>query len=142
MLRKEFFTVVAVARCGNPAVMRAEPCGIARTAGARPLRIAEPDTRCPRIELRAAGAFLICKIERLFCAVRCDKLDRAGTPRLRIALPDTGCPRIELRAAGLRFASKTNTQMSSRSVLKRLYYKAFAEAKPACLSQHPLGGFL
>src|SRR5215813_7596779 len=36
---------------------------------------------------------------------------------------------------GVRFASETNTQMSSGSGLKRLYYKAFAEAKPLALSQ-------
>ena len=35
----------------------------------------------------------------------------------------------------MRFASETNTQMSSGSGLRRLYYKAFAEAKPSALSQ-------
>ena len=33
-------------------------------------------------------------------------------------------------SGGVHFASKTNTQMSSGIGLKRLYYKAFAEAKP------------
>src|SRR5579875_160710 len=37
-------------------------------------------------------------------------------------------------SGGVHFASKTNTQMSSAIGLKRLYYKAFAEAKPACQS--------
>ena len=31
---------------------------------------------------------------------------------------------------GVHFASKTNPQMSSGTGLRRLYYKAFAEAKP------------
>jgi hypothetical protein len=54
MLAKGFSTVVAAAPCGNHAVIRAEPCS--QFGRAQPLRIAEPDIRCPRIELRAAGA--------------------------------------------------------------------------------------
>ena len=112
-------------------------CGsrLASSQSARtpPLRIAEPEIRCPRIELRAAGAVLqfrkLSNIARLFFAVQCGRLDSAGTPRLRIALLDIRCPRIELRAARCALLPKTNTQMSSESGLKRLYYKAFVEAK-------------
>jgi hypothetical protein len=106
MLRKGFSTVVAVARCGNPAVIRAEPRGqFGRT---QPLRIAEPDIRCPRIELRTAGARQQpeSSVLRLFIAVQYGTLDSAGAPRLRIALPDTRCPRIELRAAGCALLPK------------------------------------
>ena len=132
MFRKGFSTVVAAACCGNPAVIRAEPRGPVRTYAAVTNRRARHSMSEDRTQsgwcTSAAPQF---KIARLFTAVQYGRLDSAGAPRLRIALPDTRCPRIELRAAGMRFASKTNTQMSSGSGLKRkrLYYKAFVEAK-------------
>src|SRR5688572_28100339 len=107
MLEKDFPQTPRTARCGKPLFLwfgRLLGC----TQQGLPLRIAEPDIRCPRIELRAAGT-LIC-IRRLLYSSRfatfCfslsmyGRLDSAGTPWLRIALPDTRCPRVELRALG------------------------------------------
>jgi hypothetical protein len=55
MLKKGFSTVVAALVVEITAV-RAELCGQLGKRTHPPLRIAEPDIRCPRIELRAAGA--------------------------------------------------------------------------------------
>jgi hypothetical protein len=90
MLRKGFSTVVAAASCGKGALV-------------------------PGWHYMAA-------------------LTRAGTPPLRIALPDTRCPRVELRAAGCTLLPNEFSDVVWRW-LRRLYYKAFAEAKsPARIS--------
>ena len=139
MLRKGFSTVVAPARCGNPAVVRGRRvCQPAE--GSLPLRIAGPDIRCPRVELRAAGALTLRQsVNEVFrsrsssFAVQYGKLDSAGTPWLRIALPDTRCPRIELRAAGCALLPKRI--LRCRLEERRLSYKAFEEAEPPAPSQ-------
>jgi hypothetical protein len=52
----------------------------------------------------------------------------AGAPPLRIGWPDISMSEDRTPSGGAHFASKTNTQMSSGIGLRRLYYKAFAEA--------------
>jgi hypothetical protein len=112
----------------------------AQAAATPPLRIAEPDIRCPRIELRAAGALtfilrVVTKFQIGRFVLRCSVWQvghgRHPAATNRVARHSMSEDRAPSR--GVRFASETNTQMSSGSGLKRLYYKAFAEAKPPAL---------
>ena len=60
ILSEDISTVVGRARCGNRLlVTRNAVVPIWTTAGTPLLRMAEPDTRCPRIEVRAAGCALL-----------------------------------------------------------------------------------
>lgn len=95
MLRKGFSAVVAAARCGKKSAL----------------------------------------VQRLTCVAA---LTRVGVPPLRIAVPDTRCPRIELRAAGCTLLPNEFSDVVWRW-LKRLYYKAFAEAKVACPHLNRIG---
>lgn len=74
-------------------------------------------------------------VQRLTCVAA---LTRVGIPPLRIAVPDTRCPRIELRAAGCTLLPNEFSDVVWRW-LKRLYYKAFAEAKVACPHLNRIG---
>ena len=56
------------------------------SAGVPRLRIALPDTRCPRIELRAAGGALLPK-RILRCRLEVDPKDSAIRPSVEARLP-------------------------------------------------------
>jgi len=101
-LRKGFSTVVAAARCGNPAVdvagrlsakaAASQPAATNRRARHSMSQDRTPSGRRTGVHLTAPEVFIS---GGLSFAVQYGRLDIAGTPRLRIALPDTRCPRIE-----------------------------------------------
>ena len=65
----------------------------------------------------------------LSAAELCVSLDGGRHPAATNRVARHSMSEDRAASGGVHFASKTNTQMSSGNGLKRLYYKAFAEAK-------------